>query len=217
MTGMETQDVVRVLLVDDHDVVRMGLKMYFSLDPSIEVVAEASNGQEALERIPECQPDVVIMDLMMPVMDGVRATRELRKLHPGIEVLALTSALEEHRIHAAIEAGAIGYMLKDASAETLLEAIHAAARGEVRLHPEAAKRLVREFRSPQMRENLTNRETLILQMIARGLTNKNIAEQLEVSETTIKTHVSSLLSKLNLTSRTQAALYALKNNIATLE
>ncbi|WP_034337921.1 response regulator [Deinococcus misasensis] len=209
--------MVRVLLVDDHDVVRMGLKMYFSLDEDIQVVAEASNGQEALEAIPSCNPDVVIMDLMMPVMDGVKATKELRKMHPGIEVLALTSALEEHRIHAAIEAGAIGYMLKDASAETLLEAIHAAARGEVRLHPEVAKRLVREFRSPQMRESLTNRETLTLQMIARGMTNKHIAEQLEVSETTVKTHVSSLLSKLNLGSRTQAALYALKHNIVALE
>ncbi|WP_027482537.1 response regulator [Deinococcus pimensis] len=208
---------VKVMLVDDHDVVRMGLKMYLSLDPDLEIVAEATNGQEALERVDAAKPDVVVMDLMMPVMDGVTATRELRARHPDVEVLALTSALEEHKVRGAIEAGATGYLLKDASSELLIEAIHAAARGEVRLHPEAAKRLMREFRAPDMREHLTAQETRILRLIARGLPNKSIAEELGVTEPTVKTHVSRLLSKLGLGSRTQAALYALKQGLATLE
>jgi DNA-binding NarL/FixJ family response regulator len=208
---------VRVMLVDDHDVVRMGLRMYLSLDPDLDIVAEAANGQEALDRAEAARPDVVVMDLMMPVMDGVTATRELRARHPDVEVIALTSALEEHKVRGAIEAGATGYLLKDASSELLIEAIHAAARGEVRLHPEAAKRLMREFRTPDMREHLTVQETRILRLIARGLPNKTIAEELGVTEPTVKTHVSRLLSKLGLGSRTQAALYALKQGLATLE
>lgn len=208
---------VRVMLVDDHDVVRMGLRMYLSLDPDLDIVAEAANGQEALDRAEAARPDVVVMDLMMPVMDGVTATRELRARHPDVEVIALTSALEEHKVRGAIEAGATGYLLKDASSELLIEAIHAAARGEVRLHPEAAKRLMREFRTPDMREHLTVQETRILRLIARGLPNRTIAEELGVTEPTVKTHVSRLLSKLGLGSRTQAALYALKQGLATLE
>ncbi|PYE55939.1 response regulator [Deinococcus yavapaiensis] len=208
---------VRVALVDDHDVVRTGLKMYLSLDDTLEVVGEASNGLEGVAMVERVQPDVVVMDLMMPVMDGIEATREIRSRFPDVEVLALTSALEEHKVNGAIRAGAIGYLLKDASSDVLGEAIHAAARGEVRLHPEAAKRLVREFRAPDMREHLTPRETLILQRIAHGLTNKAIAVELGVSEPTVKTHVSNLLSKLGVESRTQAALYALKVGIATLD
>ena len=145
------------------------------------------------------------------------ATREIKRHFPDVEVLALTSALEEHKVAGAIDAGATGYLLKDASVETLTEAIHAAARGEVRLHPEAAKRLVREFRTRDMRESLTPRETLTLQLIARGYANKTIAHELDVSEPTVKTHVSRLLSKLGLHSRTQAALYALKHGLASLE
>ena len=208
---------VRVLLVDDHAVVRQGLRLFLGLDEQIEVVGEAANGEEALAQAEELRPAVVVMDLMMPVMDGIAATRELRRRLPGTEVIALTSTLEEHKVNGAIEAGAISYMLKDASSDALAEAIHAAARGEVRLHPEAARRLVRDFRSGEMRETLTPKETVVLQLLARGQSNRDIAQDQGVSEATVKTHVSRLLSKLGLESRTQAALYALKHGVASLD
>ena len=208
---------VRVLLVDDHAVVRQGLKLFLGLDPLIEVVGEAANGEEALAEAERLIPDVVIMDLMMPVMDGITATKHLRRRLPDTEIIALTSTLEEHKVNGAIEAGAISYMLKDASSDTLAEAIHAAARGEVRLHPEAARRLVRDFRGGEMRETLTPKETIVLQLIAHGYSNKDIARDQDVSEATVKTHVSRLLSKLGLDSRTQAALYALRHGIASLD
>lgn len=212
-----TTPTVRVLLVDDHAVVRQGLRLFLGLDPDIEVVGEAGNGEEALAEAQRLTPDVVVMDLMMPVMDGITATRALRRALPDTEVIALTSTLEEHKVNGAIEAGAISYMLKDASSDTLAEAIHAASRGEVRLHPEAARRLVRDFRSAEMRETLTPKETIVLQLIARGRSNRDIAADQGVSEATVKTHVSRLLSKLELDSRTQAALYALKHRIASLD
>ncbi|WP_291424808.1 response regulator transcription factor [Deinococcus sp.] len=208
---------VRVLLVDDHAVVRQGLRLFLGLDPDIQVVGEAANGEEALAEAQRLHPDVVVMDLMMPVMDGIAATRQLRRRLPDTEIIALTSTLEEHKVNGAIEAGAISYMLKDASSDTLAEAIHAAARGEVRLHPEAARRLVRDFRSPEMREALTPKETAVLQLLAHGHSNRDIAREQDVSEATVKTHVSRLLGKLGLESRTQAALYALKHGVATLE
>ncbi|WP_019585942.1 response regulator [Deinococcus apachensis] len=208
---------VRVLLVDDHAVVRQGLRLFLGLDPQIEVVGEAANGEEALAETDRLNPDVVVMDLMMPVMDGIQATRLLRRQHPDIEVIALTSTLEEHKVNGAIDAGAMGYMLKDASSDTLADAIHAAARGEVRLHPEAARRLVRDFRTPEMRETLTPKEVIVLQLIARGYSNRDIAADQGVTEATVKTHVSRLLSKLGLESRTQAALYALRHGLASLE
>lgn len=208
---------VRVLLVDDHAVVRQGLRLFLGLDPLIEVVGEAANGEEALAEADALIPDVIVMDLMMPVMDGITATRHLRRRLPDTEIIALTSTLEEHKVNGAIEAGAISYMLKDASSDTLADAIHAAARGEVRLHPEAAKRLVRDFRGGEMRETLTPKETIVLQLIAHGHSNRDIAADQGVSEATVKTHVSRLLGKLGLDSRTQAALYALKHGIASLD
>ncbi|MPY66887.1 response regulator transcription factor [Deinococcus sp. SDU3-2] len=208
---------VRVLLVDDHAVVRQGLRLFLGLDPHIEVVGEAANGEEALAEAGRLRPDVVVMDLMMPVMDGIQATRAIRRSLPDTEVIALTSTLEEHKVNGAIDAGAMGYMLKDASSDTLAEAIHAAARGEVRLHPEAARRLVRDFRSTDMRESLTPKEVIVLQLIARGYSNRDIAADQNVTEATVKTHVSRLLSKLGLESRTQAALYALRHGLARLE
>ncbi|WP_027459536.1 response regulator [Deinococcus murrayi] len=208
---------VRVLLVDDHAVVRQGLRLFLGLDPLIEVVGEAANGEEALAEAERLRPDVVVMDLMMPVMDGLQATRALRRTLPDTEVIALTSTLEEHKVNGAIDAGATSYLLKDASSDTLAEAIHAAARGEVRLHPEAARRLVRDFRSPEMRESLTPKEVIVLQLIARGYSNRDIAADQKVTEATVKTHVSRLLSKLGLESRTQAALYALRHGLAKLE
>ncbi|GAA5440054.1 response regulator [Deinococcus caeni] len=212
-----TAPSVRVLLVDDHAVVRQGLRLFLGLDPLIDVIGEAANGEEALAQVAALQPDVVIMDLMMPVMDGITATRALKRAHPDTEVIALTSTLEEYKVNGAIEAGAISYMLKDASSDTLADAIHAAARGEVRLHPEAARRLVRDFRGGEMRESLTPKETIVLQLIAHGYSNRDIAADQNVSEATVKTHVSRLLGKLGLDSRTQAALYALKHGVASLD
>ncbi|GAA5533273.1 response regulator transcription factor [Deinococcus aluminii] len=217
MTDPTSPPPVRVLLVDDHAVVRQGLRLFLGLDPQIEVVGEAANGEEALAEAERLNPDVVVMDLMMPVMDGIQATRLLRRAHPDMEIIALTSTLEEHKVNGAIEAGAISYMLKDASSDTLADAIHAAARGEVRLHPEAARRLVRDFRTPDMRETLTPKEVIVLQLIARGCSNRDIARDQGVTEATVKTHVSRLLGKLGLESRTQAALYALRHGLATLE
>lgn len=208
---------VRVLLVDDHDVVRQGLRMYLGVDAGLEVVGEARNGSLALDLIEETAPDVVIMDLLMPVMDGITAIRELKRRHPEVEVIALTSALDDSKVVGAVEAGACGYLLKDASSDVLLEAIHAAARGEVRLHPEAARRLVREVRVPATQEALTPRETEILIRLARGHANKVIARDLGVAEPTVKAHVYSLFSKLAVTSRTQAALFALREGLVGLE
>jgi DNA-binding NarL/FixJ family response regulator len=191
--------------------------MFLSLDPNLEIVGEASNGQEALACVAELRPQVVLMDLLMPVMDGVTAIKEIKATYPEVEVIALTSVLEDRLVVDAVQAGAMGYLLKDTGAEDLVEAIHAAGRGEVRLHPEAAKRLLSEVRTPEMREGLTARETEILKLVARGFSNKAIARALELSDLTVKTHVSSLLSKLNLQSRTQAALFAFKEGLIGLE
>ncbi len=209
--------MTRVLLVDDHAVVRQGLQLYLSADPNITIVGEAENGLEALEQVARLSPDVVVMDLLMPVLDGISATREIRAKFPNTEVLALTSSLEEHKVNGAIQAGAIGYLIKDAKAADIREAIHAAARGEVRLSPAARQKLLRDYRAPEMREHLTAREVLTLQLLARGQSNADMATELGVNESTVKTHVSRLLSKLGLSSRTQAALFALKHGLASLE
>jgi two-component system, NarL family, response regulator LiaR len=208
---------IRLLLVDDHVVVRQGLRMVLALEPDLEIIGEANNGSEALSLIKKLGPQVVLMDLLMPVMDGVSAIRAIKKDYPDIEVVALTSVLEDRLVIDAVEAGAAGYLLKESGPEELIEAIRAAAKGEVRLHPKAQKRLIKEVRTPEMRESLTERETETLRLIAKGLSNKEIAESLSVSEVTVKTHVSSILSKLNLQSRTQAALFALKEGLVGLD
>ncbi len=209
--------VIRVLLADDHAVVRQGLKMFLALDAGLEVVGEANNGREAVELVERLRPDVVLMDLVMPVLDGIGAIGEIKSRFPDVEIIAVTSVLEDAKVIGAVQAGAIGYLLKDTQADALVEAIHAAGRGEVRLHPEAAKRLAREVKTPDATESLTPRETQILRLIAQGHANKVIARELGVEERTVKTHVSSLLSKLGLSSRTQAALYALKIGLVGLE
>ena len=217
MNQSNQPEPIRLLLVDDHTVVRQGLKMVLSLEPDLLVVGEAANGQEAVALVPSLRPDVVLMDLLMPVMDGVKAIRAIKKGHPDVEVVALTSVLEDRLVIDAVEAGAAGYLLKETGPEGLIDAIRAAARGEVRLDPKAQRRLVKEVRTPEMRESLTPRETETLRLVAKGLTNKEIADALEVSEVTVKTHVSSVLSKLGLSSRTQAALFALKEGLVGLE
>jgi NarL family two-component system response regulator LiaR len=202
--------MVRVLIADDHHVVRQGLRMYLALDPEIEVVGEASNGQEAVAKARQLKPDVVLMDLIMPVMDGVAATAAIRAELPEVEVLALTSVLDDGSVIGAVKAGAIGYLLKDTQAEELCRAIKAAAAGQVQLSPQAAARLVREVRAPEKPVSLTERETEVLRLLALGKANKEIAAHLSIGETTVKTHVSNILMKLEVSSRTQAALYAVR-------
>jgi two-component system, NarL family, response regulator LiaR len=201
---------IRILIVDDHSVVRQGLRMFLSLEPEMEVVGEANNGAAAVECVAELAPDVVLMDLIMPGMDGVQATEIICQRYPETEVIALTSVLEDSAVVSAIRAGAIGYLLKDTESEELIKAIRAASQGQVQLSPEAAERLMREIRSPESREKLTRRETEVLRRIAEGKSNKEIAHDLVVSETTVKSHVSSILMKLGVPSRTQAALYAVR-------
>ena len=208
---------VRVLIADDHGVVRQGLRMFLSLDPELAVVGEAENGQEALQMACELEPDVVLMDLLMPGMDGVEATRAIRNELPDVEVMALTSVLEDNFVTAAVRAGAIGYLLKDSKPEELIRAIKGAADGQVQLAPEAAARLMREVRAPESPEELTDRETEILKLLARGKANKQIGSTLFLEEKTIKAHVSSILKKLKVQSRTQAALQAVRAGLVTID
>ena len=205
---------VRVLIADDHSVVRQGLRMFLALDSELEVVGEAGDGGEAVRMARALTPDVVLMDLLMPGTDGITATRRIRAEVPGTEVLALTSVLEDASVVGAVQAGAIGYLLKDTQADQLCRAIKAAALGQVQLAPEAAARLMREVRAPESPEPLTARETEVLRALAGGLSNRDIARTLNIGERTVKTHVSHLLGKLGLQSRTQAALYAVRIGLA---
>lgn len=208
---------IRILLVDDHAVVRQGLKMFLGLDPDLEVVGEAENGQEAVRLTRELSPDVVLMDLLMPVMDGIAAIAAIRRDFPDTEVIALTSVLEDEAVMKAMRAGAIGYLLKDTQAEELRRAIKAAAAGQVQLSPQAAARLMREVRAPDSPEKLTERETDVLRLLALGRANKEIALELNIGEKTVKTHVSAILRKLGVPSRTQAALHAVRIGLVSIE
>jgi DNA-binding NarL/FixJ family response regulator len=199
---------IRILITDDHLVVRQGLRMFLGLDPELEVVGEAGNGLQALALAKELRPDVVLMDLMMPVMDGIEAITAIRREVPDTEVLAMTSVVDDSAVIGAVRAGAIGYLSKDTDAVELCRAIHAAAAGEVHLSPQAAARLMREVRVPETRELLTERESEVLRLIARGRANKQIARELDIGDKTVKTHVSNILAKLGVESRTQAALLA---------
>jgi DNA-binding NarL/FixJ family response regulator len=208
---------IRIVIADDHAVVRQGLRMFLALDGELEVVGEAANGAEALELARELRPDVVLMDLLMPVMDGVTAIAAIRHELPETEVIAITSVLEDASVVGSVKAGAIGYLLKDTQADELCRAIKAAAAGQVQLSPQAAARLVREVRAPDNPQSLTERETDVLRLLARGKANKEIAAELTIGEKTVKTHVSSILSKLGVQSRTQAALYAAQIGLTPLE
>jgi two-component system, NarL family, response regulator LiaR len=208
---------IQILLVDDHAVVRQGLRMFLSLDPDLEIVGEASNGEEGVALARRLKPDVVLMDLLMPGMDGIAATAVLRRELPNTEVIALTSVLEDRLVVDAIRAGAIGYLLKDTNADELCQAIKAAAAGQVQLSPQAAARLMREVRVPDSPETLTERETEVLRLLAQGQANKEIANSLTITEKTVKTHVSNILAKLSVSSRTQAALYAVRIGLVSPE
>lgn len=199
---------IRIVIADDHAVVRQGLKMFLLDDPDFEVIGEAQNGAEALKLAHDLKPDVILMDLLMPVMDGITAIGHVRRECPDTEVIALTSVLEDASVVGAVRAGAIGYLLKDTQADELIRSIKAAANGQVQLSPQAAARLVREVRAPESPETLTERETDVLRLLAQGKANKEIAQALIIGENTVKTHVSSILLKLGVQSRTQAALYA---------
>lgn len=202
--------MIRVLIVDDHSVVREGLRMFLGRDPDLDVVGEAADGQEAVERARELCPDVVLMDLLMPGMDGIAATAAIRQDLPDTEVIALTSVLESALVVRAVKAGAIGYLLKDTQAAELRRAIKAAAAGQVQLAPQAAASLLREVQSGAPPEPLTERETEVLRLLTQGHANKDIALRLQIAEDTAKTHVRHILAKLGVQSRTQAVLIALR-------
>jgi len=206
---------IRILLVDDHSVVRQGLRLFLKYDLELEVVGEAADGAEALRLARELKPDVVVMDLLMPVMDGIAATAAIRRELPDTEVLALTSVLEDASVVGAIRAGAIGYLLKDTDAEALCRAIKAAAAGQVQLTPKAAARLMQAVNTPESPEALTERETEVLRLLAQGHSNKHIASRLHNTEQTIKSHVSRILSKLGVQSRTQATLHAIRTGLVS--
>jgi DNA-binding NarL/FixJ family response regulator len=222
ISPMEGSEPIRVLVVDDHRVVREGLRSYLELVDDIEMVGEATNGRAALDWLARAKaqgglPDVVLMDLMMEPMNGIEATAAVKERYPDIEVVAVTSFVEEEKVHAALEAGAAGYLLKDAEADEVAAAIRAARRGEVHLDPAVARQLTASLRrgaSASPRDLLTEREREILALVAQGKANKEIAAELVISERTARTHVSNILSKLDLASRTQAALWAVREGLA---
>ena len=207
---------IKVMIVDDHAIVREGLTMLLGEEADIEVVGEARNGVEALTRIGGLQPDVVLMDLAMPEMDGIVATAAIRQEYPHCQVLILTSFAEDQRVPDAIQAGAVGYLLKDILKADLLRAIHAAAQGEPTLHPEAQRQLMQQVVAPpptNLLQTLTSREMDVLRLISQGHSNKEIATTLHLTEGTVKGYVSAVLGKLQVTDRTQAALYAVKHGV----
>jgi len=213
----ERDDRIRVLVVDDHAVVRRGLFDFLSSEPDLEVVGDAHGGAEALELLVRLdtegrRPDVILMDLQMEPVDGIETTRRIRARYDDVEVVALTSFGEEERVYAALEAGASGYLLKDADADEVAAAVRAAHRGELQLDPVVARRLTRSLRDEPKAE-LTTRELEVLRLVGAGKANKEIAAELEIAERTARTHVSSILGKLGLSSRTQAALWAVREGL----
>ncbi len=212
---------IRILIADDHAVVREGLRALITTEPGMEVVGEARDGIEAVLKARSLQPDVVLLDLVMPRQDGIEAIGHIKRENPEARILVLTSFSEDDKVFAAIKAGALGYLLKDSSPQELLQAIHDVDRGESSLHPAIARKLIQELSRPSdlppAEEPLTEREVEVLGLVAQGLSNQEIAEQLVISEPTVRTHVSNILGKLHLANRTQAALYALREGLARLD
>jgi DNA-binding NarL/FixJ family response regulator len=207
---------IKVLIVDDHGVVRMGLKAFFDLQDDIEVVGEAADGSEGVAMARRLKPDVVLMDLLMPTMDGVTAIGRIKSEMPEIEIVTMTSFIEEQKVTAALEAGASGYVLKDAEAEEVANAVRAAHAGEVHLDPQVARLLAQRIRkrTEEPVEPLTDREKDVLRLLGQGMSNKEIGSALFITERTARTYVSNILGKLGLASRTQAALYAVEHGLA---
>jgi len=213
---------IRVLLADDHAIVRSGVRALLATEPGIQVIGEACDGAEAVAQAEALAPDVVLMDLVMPNMDGVEATRRITAALPATRILVLTSFAADENVFPAIKAGALGYLLKDSGPDELVEAIHQVSRGEPSLDPSIARKLLSELANPPRQQPLTadpltERELDVLRLLAQGYSNKDIAARLTVSELTVRTHVSNILGKLHLASRTQAALYALQKGISSLD
>jgi len=216
-------DRIKVLIVDDHHVVRQGLRTFLDLNDDIQVVGEASDGQEAVDLAARLTPDVILMDLVMPHMDGIAATRRIKELGSGAKVIALTSFAEDDKVFPAIQAGASSYLLKDVSPDGLVDAIRAAYHGEARLHPAVMRKLMEQVaasqtvRKPDDGPQLTEREGEVIRLVAQGKSNREIAEALVISEKTAKAHISNILGKLGLDDRTQMAIYAFKNGLVASE
>lgn len=212
---------IRVLVVDDHPVVRKGLIAMLETEEGIQVVGEASNGKDAVEKAVALQPQVVLMDLVMPVMDGIEATRQIKQKAPAVNILVLTSFSTNDKVLPSLNAGAIGYLLKDSNPIDLLKAIHQVALGEGSLHPAVTRQVLQQFRGPVEEkkpvEELTDREMEVLRLMSQGYSNQEIAKLLVLSPATVHTHVSRILTKLDVASRTQAALYALRKGLVTLD
>jgi NarL family two-component system response regulator LiaR len=207
-------DPIKVLVVDDHWVVRQGLRMFLDQESAITVVGEASDGTEAIELARRLRPDVVLMDILMPHVDGIEAITRIKAEMPRVEVIALTSVVQGRNVSDAIQAGAIGYLIKDTRGDELVRAIRDAAEGRVHLSPEAATRLAKDLRQSEGMKSLTEREMSVLRLVAEGLANKEIARRLVISEKTVKAHLNNVFAKLHVHSRTQAALQAIRSGIA---
>ncbi|MFD2728817.1 response regulator [Enterococcus camelliae] len=205
--------MIRVLLVDDHEMVRIGVSSYLSIQDDIEVIADAENGEIGVKKALELRPDVILMDLVMDVMDGIEATKQILAAWPQAKVIIVTSFIDDEKVYPAIEAGASGYLLKTSAAHDIAKAIRATYRGERVVEPEVSSKLKNELsnRNFHLHDELTNREKEVLQLIANGKSNQEIADELYITLKTVKTHVSNILSKLEVEDRTQAAIYAFKH------
>jgi len=214
-------DTIRVLIVDDHPVVRKGIRVLLAGEKDIEVVGEASNGMEAILQVEKQRPDIVLMDLVMPEMDGIEATRQISDKYPEVRILVLTSFAADDKVFPSIKAGAQGYLLKDTDPAYLVQAIHQVYQGELSLSPVIARKVLQELKRPATQpmtpDPLTEREVEVLQLLAKGLENHAIAARLKLSDATVRSHVSNILGKLHLANRVQATLFALRNGLASLD
>lgn len=217
---MNAPSAIRIVVADDHAIVRRGIAALLEGKPDIEVVGEAADGIEAVEQVDRLRPDVVLMDLVMPRMDGIEAIRRITERFPGTRILVLTSFASDDKLFPALKAGALGYLLKDSGPEDLIQAIRQVYHGESSLHPAVARKVLRELAHHSEHagtaERLTDRESEVLRLLAQGMSTREIAERLVITEATARTHISNVLGKLHLSSRTQAALYAIKEGIISL-